>query len=208
MKLSSSHHAHILLILIVFSASVSADAQHMSMHTRQQNIFLLLMDTMMMKMDATVIGVSPEHDFIEQMIPHHVGAIEMAVYEIQHGKRFSMIQLAKSILAEQSGEVQQMKLYIKQLPSGKTEPRKGFKEDMDSTMEVMMKNMPDNTKLTDVDFAFASVMIPHHQAAIDMAKVVLKFSKDLQTIAFAKQIISTQEVEIEQMFSFLREIKS
>src|SRR5262250_2862512 len=145
MKLSSSHHAHILLILIVFSASVSADAQHMSMHTRQQNIFLLLMDTMMMKMDATVIGVSPEHDFIEQMIPHHVGAIEMAVYEIQHGKRFSMIQLAKSILAEQSGEVQQMKLYIKQLPSGKTEPRKGFKEDMDSTMEVMMKNMPDNT---------------------------------------------------------------
>ena len=206
-KFSASHKAYIFLI--VFSASVFADAQQMSMHAGQQNIFLLMMDTMMVKMDAAIIGVSPERDFIEQMIQHHEGAVRMAVYQIQHGKSFTMIQLAKSILTEQSSEVQQMNLYIKQLPAGSREPPKGFREGMDNAMEVMMKNMPDNTKLTDLDFAFASVMIPHHQAAIYMAEVVLKFSRDRQVNALAKQIISTQEIEIEQMFSFLRKkIKS
>ena len=74
---------------------------------------------------------------------------------------------------------------------------------MDKSMVVMMDDMPHSSELTDVDIAFARVMIPHHQAAVDMAKVVLQFSKDQQTIAFAKQIISAEEIEIEQMLSFI-----
>ena len=43
-----------------------------------------------------------------------------------------------------------------------------------------MKAMPKETGLNVTDRAFAAVMKPHHQAAIDMAKVVLRYSKIVQ----------------------------
>jgi uncharacterized protein (DUF305 family) len=64
--------------------------------------------------------------------------------------------------------------------------------------------MPANNLLTGTDRAFARVMIPHHQAAIDMAKVIIKFTKDHQTNAFAKSIISSEKIEIEQMSAYLK----
>lgn len=205
MKLSNLFKSSALLITIFLFSTFSVNAQHTSTHGHQQNIFISMMDTMMMRMDAAAVGVSPEQDFIVQMIPHHQGAIEMAAYEIQHGKSFEMIQLAKSILAEQKIELQQMNLYLKRLPADRADTPEDYKKAMDKTMEIMMENMPGDSKLkeVDIDVAFARVMIPHHQAAIDMAKVVLQFSKDQQTVAFAKQIISSEEIEIEQMVSFI-----
>jgi len=197
----------VILLLALWVMSFTAKAQHQGMHHRQQNIFLSIMDTMMLRMEAADDSSSASHYFMAQMIPHHEGAIAMARFEILHGKDFTMIQLAKSILAEQSSEVQQMKLSAAQLPAGNDPVQKGFKHELEETMTVMMKNMPNPAALNDIDAAFASVMIPHHQAAIDMAKVVLKYSADQPTVAFAKSIISSEQVEIEQMITFLNQIK-
>jgi uncharacterized protein (DUF305 family) len=161
-----------------------------------------MMDSMMVQMDKAASTISAETDFVSQMIPHHEGAVAMAKYMIQHGKNFEMMQLAKSILAEQQSELQQMRIWL--MKHQVTEPSlpKGFKQEMDNTMSTMMDNMPAPDKLNDTDHAFALVMIPHHQAAIDMAKVVLKYANDQQTIAFARQLISNEQVEIEQMIAY------
>lgn len=195
-----------LLIVLVFFTRLSI-AQQMNMHkmpVSRGNVFLVMMDTMMKKMDQAATGRLVNIDFIQQMIPHHEGAIEMANYEIEHGKDFTMFQLAKSILAEQGIEVQQMKLWLKRSDTDTAKTSENFRQYMDRTMKVMMQSMPVNTMLADTDSAFARVMIPHHQAAIDMAKVAIKFTKDRQTIAFAKHIISSEQIEIEQMSSFLK----
>ena len=42
----------------------------------------------MRKMDTVKTGISPDYDFMSQMIPHHQGAIEMARYEIENGRNF------------------------------------------------------------------------------------------------------------------------
>jgi uncharacterized protein (DUF305 family) len=75
---------------------------------------------------------------------------------------------------------------------------------MVQSMMVMMKNMPFNDKLTDVDKAFAMVMIPHHQAAIDMAITLIKHSTSEQVSMFARQLISAEQIEIEQMYAFIK----
>ena len=61
----------------------------------------------------------------------------------------------------------------------------------------------DFTGNADVDFVRG--MIPHHQGAIDMAEIVLKFGKDPQNQHFAHEIIDTQTREISEMRAWLRQ---
>jgi uncharacterized protein (DUF305 family) len=54
----------------------------------------------------------------------------------------------------------------------------------------------------DVDFAVG--MIPHHQAAIDMAKTVLEHGKDPEIRKLAEDIVAAQEREIKQLEDWLK----
>jgi uncharacterized protein (DUF305 family) len=51
----------------------------------------------------------------------------------------------------------------------------------------------------DADKDFAMMMIPHHQGAIDMAKVELQHGKDPKLRAMAETIIKAQEKEIAEL---------
>jgi len=56
---------------------------------------------------------------------------------------------------------------------------------------------------SDVDFV--RLMLPHHQAAIDMAKIQLLYGKDSQMRRLAQEIITDQQLEIELMQRWLKQ---
>ncbi len=60
----------------------------------------------------------------------------------------------------------------------------------------------------DSDVDFVRLMLPHHQAAIDMAKTQLLYGKDAQMRRLAQEIITDQQLEIELMQRWLKQRES
>jgi uncharacterized protein (DUF305 family) len=73
-----------------------------------------------------------------------------------------------------------------------------FLAENDAAMKKMMANMQIKPS-GDVDQDFATLMIPHHQGAIDMAKAELQFGHDPVLRRLAQGIIVEQQQEIDLM---------
>ncbi|TKI08322.1 CopM family metallochaperone [Martelella alba] len=72
-----------------------------------------------------------------------------------------------------------------------------------SSMADMHEHMLEGVKDDNPDVAFAQGMIPHHQGAVAMAEIELKYGKDPQLRGLAENIIKAQQAEIKFMQAWL-----
>lgn len=71
------------------------------------------MDKMMKGMDVKPTG-DVDADFAAMMIPHHQGAIDMALSELRYGKNEQLRRIAQEIVVEQQQEINAMHLALGQ----------------------------------------------------------------------------------------------
>jgi uncharacterized protein (DUF305 family) len=76
------------------------------------------------------------------------------------------------------------------------------------SMDAMQTAMATLKTSGDGDVDFVKMMLPHHQAAIDMAKTQLIYGKDPQMRRLAQEIITDQQSEIELMQLWLKQHES
>lgn len=73
-----------------------------------------------------------------------------------------------------------------------------FLRENEAAMTRMMENMAAKPA-GDIDRDFVAMMVPHHQGAIDMAQIELRYGKNEQLRRMAQEIIVDQTQEIAAM---------
>jgi uncharacterized protein (DUF305 family) len=147
-------------------------------------------------------GEYSDERFIDAMVPHHQGAIDMAEVALENAEHPELLQLAQNVISTQQAEIEELRS-IKEQEFGTSEvPTQMSPEEME------MMGMEDPAELANqrpFDLAFISAMIQHHESAIEMAQVALAESENPRIRELAASIVEDQEAEIAQMTEWGRE---
>lgn len=94
-------------------------------------------------------------------------------------------------------------LYLRQAdrgPAAASSPRpSGPSAEMIGAMDRMHGAAGKTAMTGDIDKDFVALMIPHHESAVEMARVYLKHGKDPELRRLAENVVASQEDEIRQM---------
>ncbi len=148
--------------------------------------------------------------FIEQMIPHHEGAVDMAKLALQRSKRHEIKTLATAIITDQNKEIADMTTWYKDWFGNDVPKVSGgmVGGGMMSQSGMHMGGQEDMVSLenaTDFDKAFLEAMIPHHQLALMMVQMLESGSNRREMLELAKNITTSQSKEIQQMQAWYKQ---
>lgn len=155
-----------------------------------------------------MMGAIDRH-FIEQMIPHHEGAIAMAALALEKATRPEIKTIAGAIIEAQNKEIRDMSGWYKdwfktEVPNGVSAMMGGG---MMSGSGMHMGGQEDVRTLenaNDFDRAFIEAMIPHHQLAVMMAQMLKSGTNRPEMLSLADNIIESQSKEIREMQSWYK----
>ena len=144
--------------------------------------------------------------FIDAMVPHHVQAIEMARSAKAAGlSEPVLVEIADAIEETQQREIDQMKDWRgKWFGSSEIDPDGA--DSLEMSMEEMgMEGTMDFSEAEDVDGAFATMMVAHHEGAIAMAELAQERSERQEIRSLADEIVAAQEAEVVKLRPFATE---
>jgi uncharacterized protein (DUF305 family) len=165
-------------------------------------------------------------NFVHAMIPHHQQAIEMADLVLaKEGIDPRVVELAKQIKAAQSTEITTMQGWLSQwgmspmpdmdhggmhgsgtgssAPSTSMMPGMGEMSGMDGMMSQADMDALKNAQGVQASKLFLAGMIKHHQGALVMAQEEIKNGQFPDAVIMAKQILQSQQKEIDTMNQIL-----
>ena len=163
--------------------------------------------------DEMMIGMGyndPDTAFAKGMLGHHRGAVEMAKIELKYGTDEAMRQLAQEVITAQQTEIDVLNKWLASHPdAAKPKPNTvAMQQAYAQSMENMHGEMTLGVADPVPDMAFARGMLPHHIAAVDMAKVQLEYGTDEEMRQLAQDVIDTQQTEIDVMRNWIAALEA
>ena len=160
---------------------------------------------------ATSSHNAADVSFSKEMIQHHRQAVEMAGLAAGHASSAQVKSLATKIEGAQAPEIKTMSGWLtswgEQVPKDMSGMDSGMGHDMSSSTPGMMSDA-DMGKLekasgADFDTMFLTMMVEHHEGAVDMAKTEKADGSYAPATRLAADVITAQSAEIKQMNTML-----
>lgn len=193
-----------LLLSIGFFGLIACDKNDsgLKLQDHDRNRMMDSMHAMMSRMEALPKTNDPEIDFPKMMILHHQGAINMGKVQIAEGKNDSLKRFAQKMIRAQEMEIQELTAILSKQTVNNSVP-KFTMEQMDHMMK--MDQMADVQLITgDIDNDFATLMILHHNSAIENSEAYLMYGHDEELIKMALKMIDDQKKEIKELSDWLK----
>ena len=146
--------------------------------------------------------------FAQMMIIHHRDAVDMARMAPERTTDPDVLALADAIAAAQQPEIDLMSGWLEGWvaevpPEGSSMAPMEHGETMPGAMSEDQMSELEGSRDAAFDTAFLTLMIGHHEGAIEMAEDVLATGANPAALALAQQIIATQSAEIDTMRELL-----
>ncbi|MCA9863542.1 MAG: DUF305 domain-containing protein [Thermomicrobiales bacterium] len=159
---------------------------------------------------------SPEREYIDMMIPHHVSIIALAETALPRLNDDRLRDMAAAIVATQEAEIAELReMRAARFDSPDPVPMSGETRDAGHDMAATQPDLAqlmDGAALIDAycqaaqpDLAFASLTLAHHQMAVDSSRDLLETTQDAELRDLARRVIVAQEAEIATLRQFLAE---
>ena len=191
--------------LVLTFVACKKETNGIVLQAHDDNRMMDSMHTMMARMETMPMTMDPEVDFTEMMMMHHEGAINMSNALISFGANDSLKKFAQKVIVDQRVEITalmtiRMTLVVDNMDMGY------MQEQMDN-MEKSGKAADVQIITGDIDNDYATLMIIHHQSAIDDANGYLHHGNNTQLKNIASNIISAQNKEIIELSNWLKSNK-
>jgi len=168
--------------------------------------FYKILDNMTADMTGAELTDSISHDFIVQMIPHHMAAIEMSKNILQYTTFIPVQDIAVNIISEQTKSIEDMKCVLAEC-SGLSDCERDLKlyrKKLDRIMQTMFTDMQNACSSNNINENFMHEMIPHHKGAICMGENALNFEICSGLKPIINSIIVSQKQGVRKMEHLLK----
>ncbi len=166
-----------------------------------KNGMMASMNSMMEKMGSVKMSGDFDMDFVNMMIEHHQGAIDMSEEELKSGADEKMKGMAQNIITSQKEEQSKLRDIVKNSKLMKMEM--GKHDELTKGMEQMKAKMTTMQISGNTDKDFAMMMISHHESAVKMSKDELSHGMNSQLKQMATKTITDQTKEINEFKNWL-----
>lgn len=167
--------------------------------------YYCILDEMIKGMSQAELSDSISDNFIVQMIPHHMAAIEMSHNILKYTTNVPLQTIASKIITSQTESIENMRQIQSDCSQQKNCERDVclYQRRVSQIMQAMFTAMSGASATNKINCDFMREMIPHHRGAVEMSKNALQYEICPQLKPILDAIITSQQRGIKEMQQLL-----
>ncbi len=143
-------------------------------------------------------GEEFEVEYVNQIIPHHQGALEMAQAVVDRAPNQEVRDAAARVIEDQNREIEELTTFLRDTYDQEVQP-----DERMAMMPSMIEEMNSADPAT-AEKMFLLGMREHHQSAIEMGEMALEKAQSDTILTQAENMVSSQQAEQEEFAGYLQ----
>lgn len=144
-------------------------------------------------------GKKLEVAYVNEIIPHHQGALEMAQAVVDRAPDPEVREAAAKIIEDQKREIGELTAFLKKAYGQDVKP------DQRMAMDPAMNDEIRNADPATAEKMFLLGMREHHESAVQMGEIVLQKAQSQEILDQARTMVYSQRAEQEEFAGYLQE---
>lgn len=160
-----------------------------------------ILSDMISRMEAAQLTDSISGSFIRQMLPHHRAAVEMSQNLLRYTTNVTLQRIAENIIATQTDSIAALQAAYPRCSRtvNSSNAASVYRREVTGITQRMFERMETARNLPSIDCDFILEMLPHHEGAISMSRLALRYSLCPALVPILNEIITSQSRGVREL---------